>query len=194
MKTKYTDEQLVVHHSALGCLHRLASGFFAAEWQAKDKTKDYHRRPNLSIRLALPGEPPARLSILPGWSKYTRQVDPTRLTLELTVARIPAKKADGTPTKLQTAELRLQLDNESGNARKKWWFIKYLDENLARLLNGAADFVADPLATFAKASSNCGLCGRGLVDEVSRSRGIGPECHKRLEWFRNWYEWNKDRA
>lgn len=34
----------------------------------------------------------------------------------------------------------------------------------------------DPAAIVNRRADNCGLCGRGLTDEVSQYRGIGPEC------------------
>jgi hypothetical protein len=36
---------------------------------------------------------------------------------------------------------------------------------------------------FARSHDSCCVCGRHLTDEQSRSRGIGPECIKTVDFF-----------
>lgn len=42
------------------------------------------------------------------------------------------------------------------------------------------DYLRDPRAVLARSHDNCCCCGRGLTDELSMSRGIGPECIKNI--------------
>jgi hypothetical protein len=44
------------------------------------------------------------------------------------------------------------------------------------------DFLDDHRTVFARSHDNCSCCGKALTDELSRSRGIGPECIKKLDW------------
>jgi hypothetical protein len=60
------------HTDTFRQLHRAASAFFAEE--AAGET--YARRPNLSIKLAADGIPPARLAICPGWDRRSRTLFP----------------------------------------------------------------------------------------------------------------------
>jgi hypothetical protein len=57
-----------------------------------------------------------------------------------------------------------------------------LGRNLHALADQAlqtiADYLADPATVFARSHGHCCICGRSLTDELSRSRGIGPECIK----------------
>ncbi len=192
MKKRYSwdDPALIVEHPALSPLHDLAGDYFEQAWAEKLAKGRPTRRPNLSIRLKLPGEPPARLLILPGWSKARQEILPRNLVLELTVGRIPARRRDepvgAASVFIQTVEMRLGLDAQV--CRKRRWSVKYGDEALARLLAGVDQFVADPMQAFANSSDHCCLCGRWLREEESRVRGIGPECHRYATVFRQWME------
>jgi hypothetical protein len=48
------------------------------------------------------------------------------------------------------------------------------------LVKMAGNFVADPRSVIEKNKNNCCCCGKGLTDQVSRARGIGPECLERI--------------
>jgi Family of unknown function (DUF6011) len=50
------------------------------------------------------------------------------------------------------------------------------DAALERMVDVMRDFLIDPDAVFARSAGRCCLCQRLLKDEVSRGRGIGPEC------------------
>jgi hypothetical protein len=52
----------------------------------------------------------------------------------------------------------------------------------ARVVETIHDFLDDAAAVFARSHDHCCICGRGLTDEVSRSRGIGPECVHKIQW------------
>ena len=46
-----------------------------------------------------------------------------------------------------------------------------------------ADFILDARTVFARSHGHCCCCGKGLRDELSRARGIGPECVRFLNWL-----------
>jgi hypothetical protein len=55
------------------------------------------------------------------------------------------------------------------------------DAEAAAVLDCAAN-PKEGLLAFAKAWSKCGVCGRGLLNEVSIERGIGPICMEKFGW------------
>jgi hypothetical protein len=54
-----------------------------------------------------------------------------------------------------------------------WFGIDALD-NLVEMVNFFV--LVGPETVFAKNSDHCSVCGKGLTDQLSRDRGIGPEC------------------
>ncbi|MEK6259016.1 MAG: DUF6011 domain-containing protein [Planctomycetota bacterium] len=56
-------------------------------------------------------------------------------------------------------------------------------EAATALVEMAGFFAIDPFFVMEKNKDNCCCCGKGLTDEVSRARGIGPECLGRLNMF-----------
>jgi hypothetical protein len=57
-----------------------------------------------------------------------------------------------------------------------------LMDDLRRVLATVCSFNGDRRAVLARSHDHCCICGRGLTDELSRSRGIGPECIHKTEW------------
>lgn len=53
-------------------------------------------------------------------------------------------------------------------------------EAATALVEMAGLFAIDPYFVIEKNLNNCCCCGKGLTDEVSRARGIGPECMERI--------------
>jgi hypothetical protein len=52
----------------------------------------------------------------------------------------------------------------------------------ARIALGVmADFISDSRTVFGRSHGHCCCCGKGLRDELSRARGIGPECVRVLD-------------
>lgn len=67
----------------------------------------------------------------------------------------------------------------SGPRWKRWGCGEALgrsDAALERMVGVMQDFITDPDAVFSRSAGRCCLCQRALTDEVSRGRGIGPEC------------------
>jgi hypothetical protein len=62
-------------------------------------------------------------------------------------------------------------------ARPKMWVLKGEGVRAAEaLIELAKAFLDDPQSVIARNTDNCCCCGKGLRDEVSRARGVGPEC------------------
>lgn len=72
-------------------------------------------------------------------------------------------------------------------ARKtRWYHNGKSDEAATAIVEMAKLFVADPQSVIAKNTNNCCVCGKALRDEVSRARGVGPECLTKMGVFFRW--------
>jgi hypothetical protein len=54
-------------------------------------------------------------------------------------------------------------------------------DDAQRFIGTVREFLDNPGAVFARSHDACCICGRTLTDELSRSRGIGPECILKLD-------------
>jgi hypothetical protein len=138
----------------------------------------FNRRPSVSLRLICRGEPPAKLVVHPGWNSAAKTVDPDWSQCEL----------------LQEA-----LDIIKGQRVKVFgWLVTFgvgadrvflggihrtAEADIHRAIETMQDFLDDDGAVLARSHGNCCCCGRHLADELSRSRGIGPECNRRIPFF-----------
>ncbi len=168
-----------------------------AYFEATKKPPPYKRRPQLSLSIPAHGEGlPGRVVLRPTWSKpiFTGdgKVNCQKVRVELLVQKpcengvfgMTVKKPDG--NLWHRPELQLVLSLEPG----KWsWCrrstkLEQYEADLARVHTTAENFISDPIKAFTYgAADHCGLCGKALSDEISRSRGVGPECQAKLEFF-----------
>jgi Family of unknown function (DUF6011) len=170
---------LACHAGDLARVHEVCSAFFAEE----SAGKTYQRRPNLSLRLAAEGEPPARLLIHPGWNPYRKALDTSRVQLELITEEADART--GKPRRC----VEIGVGLTAAGARASQYQLSPRGVEKARRLAGlVAAFVRDPAREFARSADRCCICGRALVDGVSRARGIGPECLRQATAFRRFVE------
>ncbi len=146
----------------------------------------YVRRPTASFRLICSTTPASKVIVHPGWSwrrggapGFNSQrhgvVSPERFDCELlqeritTVHRQPVRKFDRLLTLGVTQEVRaVKLIHSSA------------ENDVMTVLGAMEDFLVNPRSVLARSHDNCCCCGRGLRDELSRSRGIGPECIKTI--------------
>lgn len=141
----------------------------------------YARRPALAIRLPL--DSGGTVAIRPGWKQAVRQRAGKgwQVTRPGEVISVLVEIEFLAPKKL----LCLRL-TEDGAVPRLWLRDPQRNkENLKAVAEAGHALLLDPLATMAGSglSDNCRLCGRGLTDAVSRSRGVGPECVKCLDYF-----------
>lgn len=145
----------------------------------------YLRRPTASLRLICHTQPPSKLVVHPGWI-CRRSVDLDRIDCELLQERIttvkgqPARKFDRLLTFRVTPEERaVSLIHASAV------------NDVVTVLGTMDDFLNAPTSVLARSHDHCCCCGRGLRDELSRSRGIGPECIKTIGFMMyGQAEWN----
>jgi hypothetical protein len=159
------------------CLEKAGAIFEAMRNRADEP---YKRRPPISLRLVCSGDPAAKVVIVPGAHR-----DRTGILLDLDIQHFELLEErsviyNGEDVLKRTK--KLAVDNVSGRGpRNGSWIYKSALEDAQRLVATVREFLADPVAVFARSHDNCCICGRGLTDELSRSRGIGPECIKRLD-------------
>ena len=142
----------------------------------QSKTKTYTRRPPFALRLP--------------HGDYVFVIKPTICQMNKVVTL-----ADG----LHIESLRVLDDRHSSSVldvlvfpdsiRKTGWMCDYslsLDaaENLVELTKY---FLLFPDEVFARSKDRCCCCGKSLTDEISRCRGIGPECLKDVTT--HWRHW-----
>jgi hypothetical protein len=157
----------------LEAFRKLAGGYFA-EVAA---VHDYQRRPSLAIRLAIPGDPPARLIMAPGWNRREHFLMSYSPMLSLSVAR------PGEDNELQRHVHLAVRYGGWGWVASRWQIGPSSDADFDRLLAGVQQFVATPWGAFCQSASRCCICWKVLKDELSRARGIGPECYRGVAAF-----------
>jgi hypothetical protein len=132
--------------------------------------REYKRRPNVSILLHAPGEPPARLAALPSWDRRSKRFNAGEIDLEMLVERSHYMNPWHPVLCLTLAERGPRVTRES---------LSEEEDFRARMLRLVDSFLADPAAVITQRAAWCGFCGRALTDEQSRARGVGPECLRR---------------
>jgi hypothetical protein len=73
---------------------------------------------------------------------------------------------------------KLSLGSVVGGLTLSGTIYKSALDDARRVVETMRDFLDDSRAVLARSCGHCCICGRGLADELSRSRGIGPECIK----------------
>jgi hypothetical protein len=138
----------------------------------------FKRRPPVSLRLICRGDPPAKLVVHPGWNPGAKTVNPDWASCELLqedwgIAGGERVKAFGKQVTFGTGDERPVF---LGTIRRT------AEADVRRALNVMREFLDDHRAVFARSHDHCCCCGRALTDELSRSRGIGPECIKKIPY------------
>jgi hypothetical protein len=145
----------------------------------EDKEQPFTRRPPVSLRLICDGDPPAKLIVHPGWQGHTRTVSLSWLDVELfqeTIHKVRVNDNFHDARKFDR-KLSLTLKPDVIPAITKGIY-ETASKDAARAVEVMHDFLEDHKAVFARSCDACCCCGRRLIDELSRSRGIGPECIK----------------
>jgi hypothetical protein len=136
----------------------------------------YTRRPNISLRLIADGDPAAKLIVLPvlfrGSSEHRLDIDAHEIEF-MQEKPVKANGQDG-----MQYQKRIDFTNEVGRPPRVNYIYKSAVDDARRVIATIRDFMADSRAVLARGCDNCCICGRPLSDELSRSRGIGPECIK----------------
>lgn len=80
----------------------------------------------------------------------------------------------------------LKVSVETSARRTMWYRYGKSDGAATALVEMARVFVDDPQSVISRNTANCCCCGKSLRDEVSRARGVGPECLTKMGVFFRW--------
>jgi hypothetical protein len=166
-----TDEFLRESAETLGIFRERLTALFDAMRADKEP---FQRRPNISLRLIALGDPPAKVITLPSvrHDRTGGYLVTSRHTIELmekTSIQVKGKDAD-------QFRRKLNFNNSPDLPSQVGTIYKTALDDARRTIATIRDFLDDSRAVLARGCDHCCICGRALTDELSRSRGIGPEC------------------
>jgi hypothetical protein len=165
------NDVLQENAAILDAFRRRVTALFEAMRDGKEEP--FKRRPNISLRLIALGDPPAKVITIPHvrHDRTGGYLIPHNHTIELM-----EKKAIRAQDK-DAEQLRCKLAfNNSDLTPSVGAIYKSAVADACRTIATIRDFLGDSRAVLARGCDHCCICGRHLTDEVSRSRGIGPEC------------------
>jgi hypothetical protein len=137
--------------------------------EIRGERESFARKPNISLRLLMEGDPPAKLVVLPAWNTYTKGLNCSSVHCEMMT-----EQDEGGGVRRWQQRVAIRLDG--GPPRLVSCHIKTAPEDAGRVLATIGAYLDDRRAVLARSCNNCCICGRLLTDEQSRGRGIGPEC------------------
>jgi hypothetical protein len=149
----------------------------------KDAQQPFKRRPPVSLRLICEGDPPAKLIVHPDWDRYKKAVNPEFACCELLEERFVTVQGQRAKKLSERINFRIGDKPQYLNHRPRVGLMHQTGVSDARrAIEVIREFVNDHRVIFARSHDHCCICGKALTDELSRSRGIGPECIKKLDW------------
>jgi hypothetical protein len=83
---------------------------------------------------------------------------------------------DGRPVLRHQRACKLRLDESGRLSQSGTWYYRYGPIAVHEFVNTVNDFILFPWQIFSRSKDRCCCCGKPLTDEISRSRGVGPEC------------------
>jgi hypothetical protein len=144
----------------------------------KEPQRPFKRRPSVSLRLICEGNPPAKLIVHPTWHRHTNTINLSLVQCELLQECL--QRVNGVEARKFDRQLELRLDPT--DAVRLPLISRTALQDVRRAIDVMREFLDDHCIVFARSHDNCCCCGKGLTDELSRSRGIGPECIKKINW------------
>jgi hypothetical protein len=186
----YLAEQAALCERFRQMLAPLFTNMLAKAREGMAPEEKLRRRPNVSLRLIADGQPLAKLLVLPSWDSRDKTMDCERLDVELMVE--DAARINDTEAKQWRKQIDLRINPPyhshplyRGPRLTRYW-PKSAEADVRRVVDTIRSFVENPRGVLARARDNCCICGKPLIDELSRSRGIGPVCIDlaRFDWFK----------
>jgi hypothetical protein len=163
-------QHLVASHSRVfSDFREIAEPIFDAMLEGESV---FSRRPNVSLRLPVSGGLAARVLVRPGWDRRRKEIR-SGMTAEMVIERVATA---GIRCNIPLPHVEVAVEMSDKGPRWTLWTHDDGESALHLMVGTMAEFVEDPERVFARSSDRCCLCGRRLTDEVSRGRGIGPEC------------------
>ncbi len=71
-----------------------------------------------------------------------------------------------------------RIDKEGKVGFSKWVALDGVMEIRDTIKRAMEKFADNPTENWARVADHCKICGRGLSDDLSKARGVGPECWK----------------
>ncbi|AMV40202.1 DUF6011 domain-containing protein [Planctomyces sp. SH-PL62] len=140
----------------------------------------FRRRPNTSLRLICDTPVPTKLVAYPCGTVRHGEFVPQVEKLHCELLQERTKVVDGIQARKFTRRLTFTLKPECDSLGTIY---PSAIEDARTALGVMADFISDARAVFARSHDYCCCCGKGLRDESSRARGVGPECVRVLNWL-----------
>jgi hypothetical protein len=149
----------------------------------EDGKEPFKRRPHASLRLIARGEPLAKVIALPHvrYDATGGYLVPTHHTIELLELRIRKAGKGGEGEDVAQFPKKLNFADDGPRAFRLGSIYKSAPDDVRRVVETIREFMDDARAVLARGCDHCCICGRGLTDELSRSRGIGPECIQKVD-------------
>jgi hypothetical protein len=174
------DDVLRENAPILDAFRHHLTALFEAMRQDKEPFK---RRPNISLRLIALGDPPAKVITLP----HVRHdatggyLIPSNHTIELMEKDTIRVKHKGEDKDADQLCRKLTFNNTADFPPTVGRIYKSAVDDARRIIATIRDFLDDSRSVLARGCDHCCICGRHLTDELSRSRGIGPECIQKTD-------------
>ena len=150
-----------------------------------DKT-NLERRPPVSLCLR---DPDHVFTVRPGFlSPKKRRQQNGSVTIEeygqmqfetvyidcVSITELPSQ--NGRAILKHTNACKLQLDESGQLSQHGTWYYRYAPIAVHEFVNVVSEFILFPWQILSRSKDRCCCCGKWLTDDISRSRGIGPEC------------------
>ena len=150
----------------------------------RDGRTEFERRPNISLRLIADGDTPSKVIVLPGFHKghNSSTLLVQNHAIELLEQNTVKAKKDGVLVEGKQFQRRLTVKNHEDGPPDVGRIYPSALRDAHKVVGTIRDFLADRRAVLARNCDQCCICGRKLTDELSRSRGIGPECVQTAAW------------
>lgn len=83
---------------------------------------------------------------------------------------------NGRPVLKHTKACKLRLAQSGQLSHHGTWYYRDAPIAVHEFVNVVSDFISFPWQILSRSKDRCCCCGKWLTDDISRSRGIGPEC------------------
>lgn len=83
---------------------------------------------------------------------------------------------NGRPVLKHSKACKLQLDASGKLSQHGTWYHRQAPIAVHEFVNVVGEFILFPWQIFSRSKDRCCCCGKLLTDNISRSRGVGPEC------------------
>ncbi len=168
------------HLESIRIFHAVCFGHFKAVVTERGfDHKPPRRRPSIGFRIARSQNGfTTGLAVRPAWNRRRKTLDTSEITIEM-FTETPEVAGGQRWIKLrQDLEVVFRPDDSVYSLRA--WRYSSGTEAAGELVRTIDAYLADPEGTLTNPSSNCNVCGRALTDDVSRLRGFGPECVRKI--------------